>query len=58
MRLIIVAVMVITILSTGCSISITRNHYNTKPKMPIKTDSTTYVVKLGTHLPKPNDGQK
>lgn len=57
-RLIIVAVMVFTILSTGCSISITRNYYSEKPKAPIKTDSTTYVVKLGSHLLKPNYEQK
>lgn len=57
-RLIIVAIMVFTILSTGCSIVITRNYYGEKPKTPIKTESTTYVVKLGSHLPKPNYEQK
>jgi len=57
-RLIIFAVMVFTIISTGCSISITRNYYSENPKMPTKTDSTTYVVKLGSHLPNPNYEQK
>ena len=57
-RLIIFAVMVFTIISSGCSISITRNYYSEKPKTSIKTDSTTYLVKLGSHLPKPNYEQK
>jgi uncharacterized protein YceK len=57
-RLIIVAIMAFTILTTGCSISITRNYSCEKPKTPIKTDSTTYAVKLGSHLPKPNYEQK
>ena len=57
-RLIIVVVTAFTILATGCSISITRNYYSAKPKTPIKTDSTTYVLKLGSQTHKPNDGQK
>lgn len=56
-RLIIV-VTVFTILTTGCSISITRNYYSAKPKMSIKTDSTTYVLKLDSETYKPNDGQR
>lgn len=57
-RLIIIAGMVFTILSTGCSISITRNYYSETPKTPIKTDSTTYLVKLGSQLPKSNYEQQ
>ena len=57
-RLIIVVVTAFTILATGCSISITRNYYSPEPKAPIKTDSTTYVLKLGSQTHKPNDGQK
>mgnify|MGYP003651145723 CR=1 FL=1 len=57
-RLIIVVVTAFTILTTGCSISITRNYYGEKPKTPIKTDSTTYVLKLGSKMHKPNDGQR
>lgn len=57
-RLIIVVVTVFTLLATGCSISITRNYYNEKPKTPVKTDSTTYVLKLGTPTNEPNDGQR
>ena len=47
-KLIIAAVIAVTILTTACSISITRNYYGTKPKTSIKTDSTTYVLKLGS----------
>ena len=57
-RLIIVVVTAFTILATGCSISITRNYYSAKPKAPIKTDNTTYVLKLSSQTHKPNDGQK
>lgn len=57
-RLIIVVVTAFTILTTGCSISITRNYYSEKPKTPIKTDSTTYVLKLGSQTHKRNDGQR
>lgn len=54
-RLIIV-VTVFTILTTGCSILITRNYYSAKTS--IKTDSTTYVLKLDSETYKPNDGQR
>lgn len=57
-RLIIVVITAFTILATGCSISITRNYYSAKPKTPIKTDSTTYVLKLGSQTHKPSDGQR
>ena len=57
-RLIIIVVSAFTILTTGCSISITRNYYSTKPKTSIKTDSTTYVLKLDSETYKPNDGQR
>ena len=57
-RIIIVVVTAFTILTAGCSISITRNYYGEKPKTPIKTDSTTYVLKLGSQMHKPNDGQR
>jgi capsular polysaccharide biosynthesis protein len=57
-RLIIIAVIAFTLLTTGCSISITRNYYSAKPKTPIKTDSTTYVLKLGSQTHKPNDEQR
>ncbi|MDY0200489.1 MAG: hypothetical protein WC951_13060 [Bacteroidales bacterium] len=60
-RLIIVVVTaftILTILTTGCSISITRNYYGAKPKTPIITDSTNYVLKLGSQTHKPNDGQR
>jgi len=57
-RLIIVVVTAFTILITGCSISITRNYYGAKPKTPIITDSTNYVLKLGSQTHKPNDGQR
>lgn len=56
-RLIIV-VTVFTILTTDCSILITRNYYSAKPKTSIKTDSTTYVLKLDSETYKPNDGQR
>ena len=56
-RLIIVVVTAFTMLTTGCTISITRN-YGAKPKTPIKTDSTTYVVKLGSQMHELNDGQR
>ena len=56
-RLIIVVVIAFTILTTGCSISMTKNYYSAKPKSPIKTDSTTYVLKLDSQMHKPNDGQ-
>ena len=57
-RLILIVITVFTILATGCSISITRNYYSAKPKTPIKTDSTTSVLKLGSQTHKPNDGQR
>lgn len=57
-RLIIVVITAFTILATGCSISITKNYYSAKPKTPIKTDSTTYVLKLGPQTHKLNDGQR
>lgn len=57
-RLIIVAITALTILTTGCSISMTRNYYSAKPKTPIKADSTTYVLKTGSQTHKPNDGQR
>ncbi len=57
-RLIIVVVTAFTILTTGCNISITRNYYSKKPKTPIKIDSTTYVLKLGFQMHKPNDAQR
>ncbi len=57
-RLIIAVITVFTILSTGCSISITRNYFSEKPKTPIKTDSTTYVLKLNSQTHKPNNGQR
>ena len=56
-RLIIV-VTVFTILTTDCSILITINYYSAKPKTSIKTDSTTYVLKLDSETYKPNDGQR
>lgn len=57
-RLIIAVITVFTILSTGCSISITRNYFSEEPKTPIKTDSTTYVLKLNSQRHKPNNGQR
>ncbi|MFC4720722.1 hypothetical protein ACFO5O_00195 [Geojedonia litorea] len=57
-RLIIVVVTLFTILTTGCSISTTRNYYSEKPKTPIKTESTTYALKLGSQMHKPNDEQR
>jgi hypothetical protein len=57
-RLISVILTAFTLIATGCSISITRNYYSEKPKALIKTDSTTYVLQLGSQAHKPNDGQK
>ena len=57
-RLIIITVMAFTILSTGCSITVTKNIYNVKPKTPHETDCTTQVLPLGSQSPKPKDGQR
>lgn len=57
-RLIIIVVTAFTIITTGCSISITRNYYSAKPQTSIQTDSTTFVLKLGSQTHKPDDGQK
>ncbi|MFA5298950.1 MAG: hypothetical protein WC389_12150 [Lutibacter sp.] len=53
-RLIIVAAIAFTILSEGCSITVTKNIYNVKPKASQETDRrcaelvevTTYVLRL------------
>tara|TARA_R110000868_G_scaffold299242_1_gene559456 strand:- start:1063 stop:1221 length:159 start_codon:yes stop_codon:yes gene_type:complete len=42
-RIIIVAAIAFTILSAGCSITVTRNYYIVKPKTLKETDRTTYV---------------
>lgn len=57
-RLIIVTAIVFTIFSAGCSISVSKNIYNVKPKASQETDSATYVLRLGSQTPKPNDGQR
>ncbi len=57
-RLLIVAVIAFTILSAGCSIKVTKNIYNVKPKTSQETDSTTYALQLGFQSLKPNDGQR
>ena len=57
-RLIIVAAIVFTILSAGCSFTVTKNIYNEKPKVSQETDCTTYVLRLGSQTPKLKDGQR
>ncbi|HTO16322.1 MAG TPA: hypothetical protein VLZ83_11155 [Edaphocola sp.] len=54
----IIVVTAFTILTTACSISITRNYYSAKSTTPIKTESTNYVLKLDSEMYKPNDGQR
>jgi hypothetical protein len=57
-RLMIIFVTTFTIVTTGCSIPITRNYYSAKPKTLIITDSTSYVLQLGHQTHKSNDGQR
>ncbi|MBJ2176495.1 hypothetical protein JBL43_19760 [Aureibaculum sp. A20] len=57
-RLIIIVVTAFTLLSAGCSISITKNYYGSESKTPIKTKSTTYAFKLGTQSLNPNYVQR
>ena len=57
-RLIIVAAIAFTILSAGCSITVTKNIYNEKSKVPQETDYTTYVLRLGLQTLKSKDGQR
>jgi len=56
--LIIAVVAVFTMLETGCSISIARNYYSSKPTAPINTDSISYTLKLESQTHKPNNGQR
>jgi hypothetical protein len=56
-RLIIVAVIALTILSAGFSITITKKNDNAIIT-PKETKSTTYVLKLGSQPTNSNNGQK
>ena len=57
-RLLFVTVIAFTLLSTGCSITFTRNYYNAKPKQQKEIDSIKCALKLDSQASKPNDGQK
>ncbi|AFL82602.1 hypothetical protein Aeqsu_3168 [Aequorivita sublithincola DSM 14238] len=57
-RVLFVTAIAFTLLSTGCSITFTKNYYNAKPKQQKETDSTTCASKLDSQASKPNDGQK
>lgn len=56
--LIMLAIIALTILSAGCSITVTKNIYNVRPKTLTETDSTTYVFQLGSQPSRPNDEQR
>jgi hypothetical protein len=57
-RLIIIAVISLIIVPVGFSDTVTKNHNNVMPKTTQKTQSTTYVLKLGSQSPKAKDGQR
>ena len=53
--LIFVSVVLFTLISTSCSITVSKNYYGEQQK---ESDSTASAIKLDSHLSKPNDGQK
>ena len=57
-RLFFVIAIALVSLSTSCSITYTKNYYNTKPKQQKETDSTTCALKLDSQVSKPNNEQK
>lgn len=56
--LIIMVVLVFALISSGCSIIVTRNYYSIQPKAYLETDSTACAAQLSTQSHKLNDGQQ
>lgn len=57
-KMIIIALITGAILLASCSITLTKNIYNVKPNASLEVDSTVFILKPVSQLPKTNDGHR